>query len=112
MTDKKVNDGPHKTKEGLPQEAFAIVGDPADASTWQLPHHTRAILRIPGGKLTVQSTVFWPRMPAAVAALSPVGFEGVRVKASPEAILAAAHHLAAHYTAAGKPLPNTLAALI
>ena len=30
------------TKEGLPKEAFAIVGDPDDPETWKLPHHTRA----------------------------------------------------------------------
>jgi hypothetical protein len=35
-----------KTKEGLPKEAFAIVEDPDDPSTWKLPHHTKAILRV------------------------------------------------------------------
>jgi len=34
-----------KTKEGLPKEAFAIVGDPEDPETWKLPHHTKARYR-------------------------------------------------------------------
>ena len=34
-----------KTKEGLPKEAFAIVGDPQDPETWKLPHHTKEIFR-------------------------------------------------------------------
>ena len=34
-----------KTKEGLPREAFAIVGDPSDPDTWKLPHHQKSILR-------------------------------------------------------------------
>ncbi len=32
-------------KEGLPKEAFAIIGDPYDSETWKLPHHTKAIMR-------------------------------------------------------------------
>ena len=40
------------TKEGLPKEAFAIVGDPDDPETWKLPHHTRAIFRALQGRLT------------------------------------------------------------
>ena len=31
--------GLSKTKEGLPKEAFAIVGDLEDPETWKLPHH-------------------------------------------------------------------------
>jgi len=38
----KVKQGLPQTKEGLPKEAFAIVGDPLDPETWKLPHHTRA----------------------------------------------------------------------
>jgi len=88
-----------KTKEGLPKEAFAIVGDPDNPETWKLPHHT------------IAKTVDWDRMPAAVAALSPGGYRGERVKASPEDIIKAARHLAAHYSAANKPVPDTLGAL-
>ena len=51
-------------------------------------------------------------MPAAVAALSPGGYRGQRVDASPEEILQAAKHLANHYRKADKPLPDTLAALV
>ena len=100
------------TKEGLPPEAFAIVGDPRDPETWKLPHHTRAIFRALKGRLDIEKTVDWDRMPAAVAALSRSGYRGERVQASPEQIIAAARHLAAHYHKAGKPTPDTLAALI
>jgi len=47
-----------------------------------------------------------------VAAISPGGYRGQRVEASPEEILKAAKHLAGHYQKAGKPLPDTLAALV
>jgi hypothetical protein len=100
-----------KTREGLPREAFAIMGDPEDPETWKLPHHTKAILRA-RGRLDIEKTVDWDRMPAAVAALSPGGYRGERVRASPEDIINAARHLAEHYEAAGKPVPDTLGALI
>ena len=101
-----------KTKDGLPKEAFAIIGDPEDTNTWKLPHHKRSIFRALRGKLDIERTVDWDRMPAAVAALSPGGYRGQRVEASPEEILRAAKHLANHYRKAGKPLPDTLAALV
>lgn len=100
------------TEEGLPKDAFAIVRDSKDSETWKLPHHTRAILRALRGKLDIEKTVDWERMPAAVAALSPRGHRGQRVEAKPEEILSAARHLAGHYQKAGKPLPDTLAALV
>jgi hypothetical protein len=99
------------TKEGLPKEAFAIVGDPNNTETWKLPHHTKAILRA-RGRLDVEKTVDWDRMPAAVAAVSRGGYRGERVQASAEDIIKAARHLAAHYAAANKPVPDTLGALI
>jgi len=107
-----VKEGLTKTKEGLPKEAFAIVGDPDDPDTWKLPHHKRNIFRALKGKLDIEKTVDWDRMPAAVAALSPAGYRGQRVDASPEDILKAAKHLANHYRKADKPLPDTLAALV
>jgi hypothetical protein len=107
-----VKEGLTKTKEGLPKEAFAIVGDPSDPETWKLPHHQKSIFRALRGKLDIEKTVDWERMPAAVAALSPGGYRGQRVEASPEQILQAAKHLAAHYRQADKPLPDTLAALV
>lgn len=100
------------TKEGLPAEAFAIVGDEANPDTWKLPHHKKSILRALRGKLDIEQTVDWERMPAAVAALSPRGYRGQRVEASPEAILEAARHLAEHYRKAERPLPDTLAAMV
>jgi len=107
-----VKEGLPKTKEGLPKEAFAIVGDHEDLETWKLPHHKKSILRAQRGRLDIEQTVDWERMPAAVAALSPRGYRGRRVEASPEQILQAAKHLAAHYHKANKPLPDTLAALV
>ena len=111
MTNVKEAIEKEKTKEGLPREAFAIVGDPDKPETWKLPHHTKAILRA-RGRLDIERTVDWDRMPAAVAALSPGGYRGERVQASAEDIIKAARHLAGHYEAAGKPVPETLGALI
>ncbi len=107
-----IKEGLSKTKEGLPKEAFAIVGDPEDPETWKLPHHKKSIFRALRGKLDIEKTVDWERMPAAVAALSPGGYRGQRVEASPEQILQAAKHLATHYRQSDKPLPDTLAALV
>ena len=101
-----------KTKDGLPKVAFAIAGDPEDTETWKLSHHLKSISRAGRGKLDIEKTVDWERMPAAVAALSPIGRGGQRVIATPEQILQAAKHLASHYRRAGKPLPDTLAALV
>jgi hypothetical protein len=101
-----------KTREGLPREAYAIVGDPEDPSTWKLPHHTRAIFRALQGRLDIENTVDWDRMPAAVAALSRGGYRGERVQASAEQIIKAARHLANHYRKADKSVPDTLGALI
>lgn len=100
-----------KTKEGLPKEAFALVGDPQDPETWKLPHHTKEIMRAHKGRLDIEETVDWDRMPAAVAALSRGGYRGERVQASPEDIIAAARHLARHYEKADKSVPDTLGAL-
>jgi len=107
-----IKEGLPRTKEGLLKEAFAIVGDPEDPESWKLPHHKRSIFRALQGKLDMEKTVDWERMPAAVAALSLRGYRGQRVDASPEEILKAAKHLASHYRKAGKPLPDTLAALV
>jgi len=101
-----------KTREGLPKEAFAIVGDPDDPETWKLPHHKKSIFRALKGRIDIEKTVDWDRMPAAVAALSRGGYRGERVQADPEDIIAAARHLARHYQKAGKPVPDTLGALI
>jgi hypothetical protein len=99
-------------KEGLPEVAFAIVGDPEDPGTWELPHHKKSILRALRGKLDIEKTVDWDRMAAAVAALLPRGGRGQMAGAGPETILRAAGHLAAHYRRAGRPLPDILAALV
>ena len=107
-----VKEGLAKTKEGLPKEAFAIVSDPDDPDTWKLPHHKKSIFRALQRKLNIEKTVDWDRMGPAVAALSPEGYRGQRVEASPEEILNAAKHLAGHYLKADKSLPDTLAALV
>lgn len=108
----KIKQGVEKTKEGLPWQAFAIVGDKSDPSTWKLPHHTRSIYRALQGKLDLEKTVDWQRMPAAVAALSPGGYRGQRVEASAEEMKTAARHLAAHYRHASKEVPSTLEELL
>ena len=100
------------TREGLPKEAFAIVGDPQDPQTWKLPHHSKDIFRALQGRLDIEKTVDWDRMPAAVAALSRGGYRGERVQAEAEEIIKAARHLARHYEKAGKPVPDTLGTLI
>jgi len=107
----KVREAPAKTREDLPREAFAIVGDADDTDSWKLPHHKKSILRALKRRLDIEKTVDWELMPAAVAALSPGGCRGRRVEASPEQILQAARHLAGHYLKADKPLPDTLAVL-
>jgi len=112
MSNSKLSAALPQTREGLPKEAFAIVGDPDEPETWKLPHHTRAILRALQGRLDIEKTVDWNRMPAAVAALSRGGYRGERVQASEEEIIKAAKHLAGHYQKAGKSAPDTLAALI
>ncbi len=71
-----VKEGLPKTKEGLPKEAFAIIGDPEVSETWKLPHHRKSIFRALRGRLDIEKTVDWERMPAAVAALSPRGSRG------------------------------------
>ena len=100
-----------KTREGLPEEAFAIVGDPEDPDTWKLPHHKKSIFRALRGKLDVEKTIDWDLMSAAVAALSLNGYRRRTVEASPEEILEAARHLANHYRKAAQSLPDILAAL-
>jgi len=112
MSNGKIKEGLPKTKEDLPWQAFAIVGDKDDPETWKLPHHTRAIFRAINGKIGIERTVDWERMPAAVAALSPGGHRGQRVEASEGEIISAARHLATHYRKAAKPVPDTLGVLI
>jgi hypothetical protein len=107
----KVREAPAKTRDDLPKEAFAVVGDPDDPDSWKLPHHKKGILQALKGRLDIEKTVDWELMPAAVAALSPGGYRGRRVEADPEQILQAARHLAGHYLKADKPLPDTLAVL-
>ncbi len=106
-----IKEGPTRAGKGLPVEAFAIIGVPDDPESWKLPHHKKSISRALKGKLDIEQTVDWDRMLTAVAALSPGGRRGQRADASPEKILLAARHLAAHYREAGKPLPDILAAL-
>jgi len=112
VTKSKIEEALPKTKDGLPWQAFAIVGDKEDAETWKLPHHTRAILRGIKGKIGHYQTTDWEHLAAAVAALSRGGFHGKRVEATEQQILDAAGHLARHYSENGKPVPDTLLILI
>ena len=99
-----------RTREGLSAEAFAVIGDRADPDTWKVPHHRRSIIRAVGGRLDVEKTVDWRKMPSAAAALSPRGGRGRAVELGPEEVLRAARHLADHYVKAGRSLPDILAA--
>lgn len=104
-------------KDGLPRKAHAIEGEPEDPESWKLPHHTAALARMMRRQqeMTAEGlhrTVDWERMAAAVAAISPGGYRGQRVQASAEQTIAAARHLAEHYRAAGRPVPDTLQAII
>ena len=100
-----------RTKNGLPREAFAIVGHPEEPETWRLPHHRRSIVPALKSGLDIERTVDWHQMAVAVSALSPLK-PGKRVPASPEEILLAAIHLAEHYRKGNRPLPDVLAALV
>ena len=77
----------------LTHAAYAIVGDPDDPTTWQLPHHT------------INRNVNFILMDAAAASLSRKGFNGKRVSATPQQILDAARHLAAHYNSRKRTIP-------
>ena len=108
----KVKEASPKAKDGLPREAFAIVGDPDDPDSWKLPHHKKSIFRALKGKFDMEKTVDWGLVDSALAALSLGACRRRPVAASPEEIIVAARHLAGHYQQAGKPLPDTLAAII
>ena len=112
MSKSKIEEGLPKTKDGLPWQAFAIVGDKDDPDTWKLPHHTKAILRAIQGKVGHYQTTDWEYLSAAVAALSRGGIRGKRVEATEQQILDAARHLARHYSENGKPVPDTLLTLM
>jgi len=112
MAKSKIEESLPQAKGGLPVEAFAIVGDKDDPSTWKLPHHIRAILRAARGKISHYRTTDWEHLAAAVAALSRGGFRGKRVEATEQQILDAARHLARHYSENDRPVPDTLAALM
>ncbi len=99
-------------QDGLPRQAFAIVGDPELPGTWQLPHHTRVVKRAVIGKLGYEHTVDWPLLEKAVMSLSRQGIDGRRTIADPSQIIEAARHLAAHYRKAGRQIPNALCVLI
>ena len=112
MTKSKIEEGLPKTKDGLPHQAYAMVGDKEDPETWKLPHHTKAIFRAIKGKVGHYKTTDWEHCAAAVAALSRGGFRGKRVEATEQQILDAARHLRRHYQENGKPVPDTLSALV
>lgn len=100
------------TSPQLPYQAYAIVGSRDDPLTWKLPHHTRKVYRAIQGKLGYEHTVDWDNINQMVLYLSRQGVEGQRVQADSDAILKAAHHLAAHFSKAAKPLPDALAVLV
>jgi len=112
MSKSKIEQGLPCLKDGLPWQAYAIVGDKDAPETWKLPHHTKAIFRAIQGKIGHYRTTDWEHTAAAVAALSRGGFRGQRVEATEQQILDAAGHLARHYSENGKPVPDTLLVLM
>ena len=112
MSKSKIEQGLPRLKDGLPWQAYAIVGDKEDPETWKLPHHTEAIFRAIKGKVGHYKTTDWEHLAAAVAALSRGGFRGKRVEASEQQILDAARHLMKHYQENSKPVPDTLLSLV
>lgn len=83
----------------------------------ELTHHNMAEVRRMKrrGHLNLagmQATIDWELMQRAVAMLSPQGDHGVHMPGGAEARIDAARHLAAHYRAAGKPVPDILQALL
>lgn len=109
----EVRSGPVEVvKDGLPWQAFAIVGERSDPTTWQLPHHSRLIFRAVKGKISVEDTVDWSAVSECARMLSPRGRDGERVHAGAEEVLDAARHLARHCVRAGRPLPDALAVLV
>src|SRR4030042_682550 len=89
MGNKKIEAVVPRLKDGLPAQAFAIVGDQEDPVTWQLPHHTKAIFRAIQGKVGHYRTTDREHLSAAVAALSRGGFRGKRVEATAQQSLEA-----------------------
>ncbi|HEY92313.1 MAG TPA: hypothetical protein G4O17_01020 [Dehalococcoidia bacterium] len=59
-----------------------------------------------------EETPDWSAIEHQVRMVSHTGDDGVRLQADPEHILAEAQRLADIYRKAGKPLPDTLAALV
>jgi hypothetical protein len=98
---------PKLFKDGLPIDAYAIAPDAVDPSTWQLPHHTKAITSKPG-----EQTVDFVLLDHCTRLLSRWGVNGVRCHADPELIIQAARHLATHYRAIGSQPPVALCVFI
>jgi len=100
-----------KTKDGLPEAAFAVAGEPDETSTWHFPHHRKSVMRALRGKAEIEETVDWPQMEVVMQSLY-ARRRHVGIEISPEEVLKAARHLAGHFRFAGKPLPDVLAALV
>jgi hypothetical protein len=102
---------PLLSEDGLPWQAFAVVGDRSDPRTWHLPHHTKMVKKAVKGKIGYEHTVDWKAMPRTVYQLSRYGRQAEHLPLDENQVLQAASHLAMHYIKAGKPLPDALAVL-
>jgi hypothetical protein len=98
-------------KDGLPWQAYAVVGDRADPCTWHLPHHTKMVKKAVKGKIGCEHTVDWKAMPRMVYKLSRYGRQAEHLPLDENQVLQAASHLSTHYIKADKPLPDALAVL-
>ena len=112
MKKDKIEEELPRTQEGLPWQAFAIVGDKDDPETWKFPHHTKLINKAIKGKIGIEHSVDWHLMPTVVAFLSRAGRQAQHIEATEGHIISAARHLATHYRKAEKSLPDALAVLV
>ena len=112
-TPKRSEDQKSEAKyEGFPYQAYALVQDKNKPATWGLLHHTKLINKALKGKVGIERSVDWKNIAICAQYLSLYGVEGKRAQGEPDAILAAAQHLATHYRKAGKALPDALAVLV
>jgi hypothetical protein len=102
---------PLLSEDGLPWQAYALVGDRMDPRTWHLPHHTKMVKKAVKGKIGYEHTVDWKAMPRIVYRLSRYGRQAEKLSLDENQVLQAASHLAMHYIKAGRPLPDALAVL-
>ncbi|MDZ4247364.1 MAG: hypothetical protein U1D67_09635 [Dehalococcoidia bacterium] len=99
-------------KDGLPMQAFAVIGVKHDNRTWELPHHSLSVLKDHRRGFSLEKSVDWEFMEIAVSRMALGDYRYDPLVVLPEAKIEAARHMAAHYRAAGKPVPDILQAFL